>query len=421
MANHGARDHATWSASSTARNWTCAGAIALAAEINTPEVESSFAAWGTACHQVSEKCLRSGGDAADLIDTIEKTKQHSFTVDEEMAETAQVYIDYVRGRLAKYKAETGDDAQFWIEQHFSLNDLNTPFDAGGTSDFVMYFPKWRLLEVVDLKGGRGVVEAAGNKQMRTYGLGTMLAHPGLDIEKVKVTIVQPRAPHKEGRVRSDDFHVADLLEWTADLLRAMHRSKEASDNFGKMPFAAWWAKYLTPGNCTFCPREGTCPALEQKAFDTVGVWFTEQDEPRIANAPDSGTPDQIAASLDLLDMIQDWMNARRAYAHQQAELGVVIPNYVLVPKQGREKWNDDTEETVLLAAQTAGLKAEKYLNAPKLKTPKQVRKALGKTHEALVEGLSFTPSEGTNLVRQDKTTRTAVGAAVNNFFTEIPD
>lgn len=444
-ADHGARDHATWSASSTARNWMCSGAIALNSRITTPEVESEASAWGTACHQLSEKCFRTGKDADEFIGTVETTKQRKIEVDEEVAETTQMYVDYVRSRIAEYdKHYRGDKAIVHHEQHFSLASLKGPFDAGGTGDTVMYFPKWKLLEVVDLKGGRGLVESADNKQLRTYGLGSVLANPGLDVEKVRTTIVQPRAAYplpkgiefdimkdgslrsvdgklrvsKDRKIRSETMHVADLVEWTAELVAQMKLSKQAMDEMPTIPFAAWCAKWLTPGNCKFCPSEGSCPALEQRALDAAGVWFDDLDKPQISNSPANDTPEALSKTLDMLDLIQDWIAARRAFAHQVADSGVAIPNYILVPKVGREKWNDDEATFVKVrnAAILAGLKDEKYLNPAKLKTPKQIRKALGAKNEKLVHGLSVTPSEGTNLVRADKTTRTAVASSVDKFF-----
>lgn len=420
--DHGVREHDEWSASSTARNVTCAGAIALNSRVTTPERESEAAAWGTSAHQLSEKCFATGKDADEFIGTVEKTKQRQIEVTEELAETAQAYVDYVRARITEYVNNTQSNGAPPIvvhEQRFSLAKLNGPFPAGGTGDTVMYFPAWKLIEVVDLKGGRGLVEAAGNMQLRTYGLGAVLANPGLDVEKVRTTIVQPRAAHKDGRIRSETLHVADLVEWTADLVAAMKRSKQACDEFSTLPFAAWTAKWLTPGNCKFCPSEGPCPALEQRVLDAAGVWFDDLDKPQISNAPANDTPEALSKTLDLLDLIQDWISARRAFAHQQADAGVVIPNYILVPKIGREKWNDDPATDAKVRRACALLSADKYLNPAKLKTPKQIRKALGVKKESLVAGLSVTPSEGSNLVRADKTTRTAVASSVDKFFDRI--
>lgn len=415
--NHAERDHATWSASASSRNFKCPGALALT--MNLPETTSEAADWGTCCHQISERCLRDGGDADRFIGTTEKGKKYSFEVDEEMAETAQVYVDYVRG------VQSGG-THLWIEQRFSLSALNPPFDAGGTGDAVIYLPAEKRLEIVDLKGGRGVVVAArGNAQLRTYALGAMLANKGLDVEKVTVTIVQPRAAHKDGRIRSETFHVVDLLEWTADMLGAMRVSALALERKATWPLSAWAAEYLSPGDhCrdTFCKAAATCPALAQRALDAAGVFFEPvNDEPRLANAPDSGSPEERAKRLDMLDMIEDWIKQVRAHEHRLAELGQPAPGYGLVEKTGREKWADDADEKVREIVKKAGLAEDKWLNPGKLRTPTQVRDAIKKAKiDADLSGLSVTPSGGTNLVRLDTTSR-AVVSPVNQHFTAIEE
>lgn len=451
---HADREHATWSASSASRNFKCSGALALT--MNLPETTSEAADWGTCCHQISERCLRDGGDADRFIGTTEKGKKHSFEVDEEMAETAQVYVDYVRKVADDTKGWMGDacprckgsgydpdsdidqgcracggtgeryaNIKLLIEQRFSLADLNPPFDAGGTGDAVIYLPAERRLEIVDLKGGRGVVVAAkGNPQLRTYALGALLANKGLDVEQVTVTIVQPRASHPDGRIRSETFHVIDLMEWASDMMAAMYRAREALDRKAVMPESAWAREYLAPGDhCrdTFCKAAGTCPALRQSALDAVGVHFSPVDDtPRIANAPDSGLPEERAKRLDMLDMIEAWVKEVRAHEHRMAEMGQPAPGYGLVEKVGREKWKD--EEAARAAIASTGLAEDKWLNPGKLRTPKQVRDALkkAKAEVSALADLSETPTGGTNLVRIDQTTR-VVKSSVETHFQAIQE
>lgn len=410
MADHGARDHATWSASATARNVFCSGALALE-RIAPPDKESIHSARGTACHQVAEKCLRTGKDPADFIGEIEKTKAHEIEIDEELAGSAEMYVDYCRERMA---------GAYWIEEKLSFGKLDPPFDAGGTGDFVAYDHDYKRLEIVDLKNGMGIVDINDNPQLRSYGLGAVLKHPELDVETIKVTIVQPRAPHKDGRIRSETFHIADLLDWTTDLLASMQRSKKAIDEFdacagNSVLLDEWAEKWLKPGKCTFCRVEGSCPALKKKALEKLAIWVDDKDVPHIGNAALDTSPEALAHDLDLIPMIEDWIKARRAFAHSQAELGVAIPNYVLVDKEGREKWNDGVEDAVVAAAKAAGLKDEKYQNKPKLRTPKQVRQALG-AKSSVVAGMSNTPKTGTNLVRKDNTVRDAVTPGINKFL-----
>lgn len=429
MVDHGARDHAQWSASSTDRNWNCAGAMALT--MHLPETTSEAADWGTCCHQIAEKALREHTQCADYLGTTEKGKKYSFEVDDEMAETAQEYVDYVRKRAAEASPDMGT---LQIEQRFSLDSLKPPFEAGGTGDAVIYFPAEKLLEVVDLKGGRGVVvEAKGNPQLRTYGLGAILANPTLAVERVRVTIVQPRAPHKDGRIRSEEFHIADLVEWTTDLMHAMKRTAQALAEYGGKGTSKafidqhakevrsdpeWNALYLTAGtHCKFCKAAGFCPKLEQDALDAAGVWFDDLDQPRLSNTPDIMSVEKLAETLNMLDMIGDWCNAVRAYAHSQAETGIEIPGYQLVDKIGNRSWKAEvTPEGVAALLQAAGKDPGAAYNAPKPATPAQVEKVLGAKNKSVLTDLIERPVRGTNLVAVNKTTRPAATPSVHKHF-----
>lgn len=427
MADHGARAHDEWSASASARNWACQGALQLISLLDLPDKESRAAAWGTACHQVSEKCLTSGKDAADFLETVEKTKESEIDVDEELAETAQVYIDYVRGRMAEYKAATGQDAILLIEERFSLARINPPIRGGGTGDAVLFFPLWQLLEIVDLKGGRGVVvEAEGNKQIRTYMLGALLGHPDWACLKVKGTIVQPRAHHAAGRTRSQEMHVADLVEWTQELLAAMTQTALASAGHreigqrgpeGDQDYTLddWVTQFLRPGNhCanTFCAAQATCPALKNKVMHQAKVFFDVLGEPRLDNNPDKMMPEEIAEILDMAEMIEGWINAVQAYGHRQAEMGVVIPNYQLVAKQARAKASDEATPQELSIR--TGVAASAFVK-DKLLTITELKRILKKDWNK-VEDLFPAQSSGTNLVRSDKTDRPAVQSSVGQFF-----
>jgi hypothetical protein len=414
MADHAARDHATWSASATARNWFCPGALALA-EHAPPQEESIHSARGTACHQIAEKCLGKGTDPSSFLGTVEKTKQWDIEIDEELVVSASTYVEYVRSRWGK-----GPDRMLDTEQRFTLASLELPFDAGGTADAVIRDLPNKLLEVVDLKNGMGVVDVAENPQLRTYALGALLANPGLDVERITVTIVQPRAPHKDGRIRSETFHVADLVDWTADLLAAMRRSKEALDEFpGLAPgvrLDEWTEKWLRPGKCKFCPAEGFCPALKRRALDVAGVWFDTFDQPQLSNNPDERSPEQVAKDLDMLDMLEDWIKARRAYAHTLAEQGVEIPNYVLVDKIGNRKWATADEAKLVHDLKNVVGLADDEIYERRVRSVAQLEKVLGAKRKSTIEIMWHKPVTGTNLVRVDKTSRPAAKPTAERYF-----
>ena len=416
--NHHERAHSTWSASASARLWGCPGSLALIASLDVPDKESEAAAWGTAAHEVAEWALhRPDQGCSDYPHKTVKTKAHEIEVTEEVTDCAQEFVDYVRGRLAEH----GSGATLLIEQRFSLKDLDPPFDAGGTGDAVLLLPKWDMIEIVDLKGGRGVVvEATNNKQLRTYALGAYMANPGA-WKKVRATIVQPRAPHKDGRIRSEEIHVSDLIEWTAELMEAMAKAENAG---AMMHFTGrgdgydgqWAEDYLVAGeHCTFCPAIPTCPAVERKALETAQTMFAPEGV-KPPPAPETLGLDRISQILDAADMIQNWLNACRAYAQEQAEMGVEVPGYVLVEKKGRRAWAKDDAEVATELAMEIGIPADDLYVEPKLKSPAQIEKVIGSKRKAEIKHLWETRVSGLNLARADKTSRSAVVAPALAMF-----
>jgi hypothetical protein len=302
--------------------------------------------------------------------------------------------------------------------------MQPPFEAGGTADAVIYFTEEKLLEVIDLKGGRGVVvEVVDNKQLRTYALGAMLANPGLKVERVMSTIVQPRAGHKDGRIRSETFHVMDLVEWMMDLRAAMTRSAQACADYekitGDISREAWGELHLKAGgHCTFCPAAGFCPALEKKALDAASVWFDDSGKPQMSNTPADLSPEKLAVVLEAADMIEQYLNACRRLAHTLAEGGTEIPGFMLVDRIGRRRWAVEEADLTKKLADEAGL-TEDELYVPKLRSPAQLEKVLGKKRQDVLKPFIETPVTGTTLVSKTKTTKPPATPKVDQFFNAI--
>lgn len=445
--DHAARGHSRWSASASARNFACPGALALIEASGVEDRETEAAAWGTVCHQVAERCLRSGADASAHTGETVKTERFTFRFDDEMAKCTQVFLDYVRGRIEEYEHEREfsrhpDDPAGWnvpkatllVEQYFDLSTpLKLPIEAGGTGDAVLLFPAWQMVEVVDLKTGKKWVNAEGNPQTRHYGLGAALSNKG-GWTKIRTTIVQP--PFGDDCVRSEDFGIDELFDWTADLKAAVLATSIALGEKARLRDPEQWARaYLRPGDhchSTWCPVRATCPALQRQAMERARVFFqpvTDEDRTLAVTVPPdpaSLDTDRLVAVLDAAGMIESWLNAVRAHAHEKVERGEKVGDYVLVPKQARRKWKDGVDEDDVLAAVEPeglqGLTLDDVLTEPALKSPAQVG-ALLKTKErkALIADLWTSESSGTNLVRADKTKRGQVPARAQRFFEPIKE
>ena len=428
MIVHSDRYHAVWSASSTAANWTCAGRMAMVS-ISPDDKKSIYAAEGTAAHEISEKALRGDKDCSKFLGEVYTIDGFDVEITEEITNSAQRYVDYV---VAQSQSE---GCVLFIEERHSLAQLDPPFDAGGTCDAIIIKPALREIEVVDLKNGRGIVEVNNNKQTRTYALLALLNAPKElvdEIDMVKVTIVQPRASHKDGRIRSETFHIAELIEWTAELMKAMGRSKKALDAFSlingsRTLFDEWAAAALTPGSCAFCPAQGICPALRTKALaitpEVARTWFedaTLETAPMISNAVPALSPEELSHILDGIDMLEDWAKAVRATAHSLAEGGTTIPGYKLVDKIGNRKWAAD-EEKVAADLKSVIKLSEDQIFSRKLLSPAQIEKVLGAKRKEEIANMYHKPVTGTNLVSEKKSTRPATKAKLESFFETVKD
>lgn len=429
--DHGSRAHSEWPPSSCERHWNCAGSLALEDENKQGDRESQAAAWGTACHEVSEMCLTQGQPAEVFIGRIVKTKSNSIEVDAEMAETAQTYVDYINARLEAYAEETGHDAKLSVEEKVSLDSLSPPLQSWGTADAKIWFPDWSLLEIVDLKGGRGIaVKAEGNKQLSMYALGAVLSDPSIRPDTVMKTIVQPRvfaAPSHE------TIDIMDLMDWSSDLLDRMRAAIEARTEYlkvrdvGILSQTKWAEKYTKVGPwCTFCRGELLCPLKRRFVEEQTGLTVDDFGQPHAGNNPLAMSEDDLARALAAIDVIEGWIKAVRAAAHDMAKQGHPIPGWKLVKEIGRETFKDPA--AIAMVLDIMDVPAAVYQNEPKVRTPKQIRSALKKlpasvidddTRNVLMEEInkaSETPVRGTCLVREDVKDRAHVKSDAEKFF-----
>lgn len=403
--------HSRIGASSSYRWLECPGSVPLS-EKAPAQKSSIYADEGTAAHELAEKCLLSGQDAADYIGLIIKVDDNEFEVDEEMAEHVQTYIDIVRHDREVYDDFNGCETKIhlkWIHE-----------DMFGTSDSHAGKKK-KMLVVHDLKYGAGIpVDAIDNTQGLYYVLG-VAARYKFDFEECEFVIVQPRAFHPDGPVRRWRFSMKRLREFERDLKIGLDRvvkSRAAKDIMA----------YLKPGDwCRFCPAAIDCPALERKMELAVFEDFDPIDDDVLSvtpTPPDQMTPERLAEALAFAHIMESWIGQIRSYAYSQAEQGNVVPGYKLVQKYGRRKWKNEAlakEILFMLGFDNSEIDAPP---APvKMKSPAQIeklfKKALG-LEKKFVGNLTMTPESGTTLVPEGDR-RGALANSVEDDFTAVTD
>ena len=420
---HSERAHAQWSASSTERNWLCPGNIALNLDAVKPP-ESKAAAWGTACHQIAEKMLK--GETVVIGDRIE-TERYVFYVDDEFLQVAGEYVGHIMRRVTQ-----GFDV-YAIEQAFDLSQLLgiDGMQAGGTCDCILYNATAQVLEVVDLKTGKGTfVDAKNNPQERFYGLGALLQmdQDPTPVSRVVTTIVQPRYQHPQGAIRSEGLDVVELMDWTIDLAEKMRTAQAALAIYAdvrnsEVKLEAWVDMYLNPGEiqCPFCPAAGSCPALRRNALAIAGAYEDDSGIQFKSNRFTENTTAGVERDLDMLEQLEAWIRERRALAHEMAVRGLRFDHWHLVERIGHRKYTLD-DDAIIEEIRKRLPVSEGGLVDIKVKSPAGLERMLGKSAvEFFLGDLIEKPVVGTDLIRSTHTGRTAVESVVDRFFIEQDD
>ncbi len=326
----------------------CPGSVKLSEGIVSKS--SVYADEGSDAHALGAHCLQSEHDAAFYLGNECDIEGRKFTPDEDMAEAVQVYLDTVRGFVASDKK-----AVLKVEQRFDLSEVYP--GCFGTSDATIWLPKTQTLVVIDYKHGAGIPvpvikHDVVNPQLQYYGLGALLAS-NYPAKRVRLVIVQPRCG--DGLPSEHEMDAVDLIDFRADLKRFAEATAQPNPP-------------LVPGDhCRFCPAAAMCPALTQKA----------QDMARLEFAPAlSYDPEKLKLALDSREPLKAWLKALDEFAYAEAEAGRPPLGYKLVAKRATRKWRDEGE--VIDALQKFGVKPGMYYDAPSLKSPAQLEKAIDK-------------------------------------------
>lgn len=381
---------------STCERWSeCPGSVVLSQ--HAPQLPpSKYAAQGTAAHEACAKWLQ--GEPLAL-GTIIKADGFEFVYSEDdndgtvCFEHVVTYVEYVESKTVD---------RMLVEQKVNIPGT----DLFGTADAILISP-YEFMMVADFKYGKGVrVKAKGNKQLLYYATASYLSLPEVvrqEIPKVGVAIVQPRA----GGIDEYWYTPAEIHEFMGWLMAAKAEVERATRDYDGSPDRArisdndmlmtWGERYLNPGDhCRWCPANPTCPALQTYTVDVISNGDAKIDfinETKVTlPAPDTLPVDVLARIFENGDNVKDYIDKCYSLFNVYAKQGRFDPkDYGLKLVEGikHRKW--ECETTVRYELDNLGIPEDDYLTEPKLKSPNQIEKLVGKTHKDQFTAMAYKP------------------------------
>lgn len=343
--------HSPLGASGAERWMSCPGSVALLKELELPESdEPDFRSEGTSAHEAGAHCLINGMDAWEVIG--QTFGKHVFTA--EMSAAVQIYLD---------EARDGVDEFCTVYNEFKIDDPEFHELFYGTLDRGVI--RGTLMKVKDYKHGEGVVvEVERNPQIMYYAYGLLRHHP--EVTDVELTIVQPRAFHPDGPVRTWECSADYIREWAEDTLRpAMLRTEMDND----LDAGKW---------CRFCPAKLVCPLM----VSLFGAAMTANKD-QIPQLSDAG----LGRSYQYVQAVEQYVKAMKEEAFRRLSTGKELDGIKLVPKKANRVWKGGA-----IAVFRSRFEQEAFTK-PELRSPAEMEK-ISPAAKELVKEYAYTPDTG---------------------------
>ncbi|MDE2097498.1 MAG: DUF2800 domain-containing protein [Patescibacteria group bacterium] len=334
---------------SSAHRWMeCPGSMSYPE--NTAQDESSpFAEEGTAAHILAARALTYGKPAEFFLGEQIQARPTSpiFTVDEEMASNVQVYLDEIDRRSL--------GVERYIERQVDLSDAIGIPGQFGTADCIILRPDDGILEVHDLKYGKGEkVSAEWNHQLLLYALGALREFDLIyEFRGVRVAIHQPRI-NNFVVFPSDDRPALDIMQLWGWLREYETKIKLAQQRYIEPPAAADAQRIPAEKTCRWCRAKAKCPELAQYVASHVGRDF--EILPADAPVVPAGL-DKLAAAYAAVPLIEDWCRSVSAEVLRVVQAGGEIigtdgePMKIVEGRPGNRAWTDELQAEAALLGQ----------------------------------------------------------------------
>jgi hypothetical protein len=304
----------------------------------------------------------------------------------------------VRGYIEEEKVVYGI-VEVVDEMHLKTHDR----DVAGFVDRVMFGPrkpnKMRTSYVRDYKMGFNLVDSPSiNPQAIAYVLGIFLKHD--DVDEVNFAFMIPRCD----AILEHTFTRADIPWMKVRISTIAERRRKLA------------GKEFNPNNdnCLYCGRKATCVALHQKAL-VIANGYNEDEKlalPTEFHSSLISDPVQMAKALNVATVMEKWVGSVRAHALAlRLELGVEIPGYQLIERQGKRVVQNTAQAWEI--AQTFGVTQEEFMaaadvsipmleEAVKAKVAKGKAKKIEEFNDALIDASAVTRGNSFHVLQKER-------------------
>lgn len=345
--------HSVLPPSGAARWVQCEGSVELCKGV--VEVDGPEAAEGDAAHEVAKNRLLFG-----FLAPVDTAASNGVFITNEMIEATQLYAGHVMARLTP---------MLWpehlhVEEKLAISNIH-PLCWGTPDGWALV---GNVLHIWDLKFGHLFVEVFENWQLLCYLAGILEKLHYVNDEQLTVEfhIVQPRAYHRDGPIRSWRFKASDV-RGHFNILR--HAAAKAIDG----------SICKTGPECDFCIGRHRCVAAQQAAGKSASIAGEA--------TPFDLTPYQAGVELKRLTDAKQMLDARISGLQVQVEAdmrrGAFVPHWQMEQTRSRLDWTVDNEAIRNLG----NMYGVNLFQPPKPVTPTQA-KTLCRDIEPLLESFA---------------------------------
>lgn len=396
--------HALLAPSSAARWMRCAGSVAASQHV--PNESSVFAREGSAAHVLGERALSYEKRTEFWLGEVIEIEGEKFTVDDEMCENVQIYVDQVRR----------EPGELLVEERFDLSEVYGVEEQFGTGDAVVLDYEHERLYVGDLKYGRGVIVfAKDSDQMYSYAAGALKLYDMLaDWKTITVAIHQPRLHHYDEYTLTRE----ELEAWIEETAEC---AMQAVALIGHPAAEIESAKTAGEVQCQWCPIKGNCRTLATWSHEQVYADFANLElEPTTVKDTTQMDGATLGKILARADTIASWLSEVRAEAVRRAQaVPGSVPGWKMVTgKKGRRTWSDADEAKDIM--KNARIKTDEMYTKTMVTYP-AAEKAFGKKKPKIwtrLKGL-VSQADGAPAIAPESDARPALVIAEANQFADL--